>query len=76
MYIKHQMGPMSSPTSCKQTLVLLMMMEWSTTAPLPMPLVPSAVPLSGLSMQVTVGVYCTRVPLLGFIEGLGLRGIE
>ena len=75
MYIKHQMGPMSSPTSCKQTLVLLMIMEWNTTALQPMPLVPSAVPLSGLSMQVSVGV-CTCVPLLGFIEGLGLRGIE
>ena len=70
MYIKHQMGPMSSPTSCKQTLALLMLMEWSTTAPLPMTLVPSAVPQSGLSMQVTD----IKAPLPGFSLGSVQKG--
>ena len=43
---------MCSPISLQQILVMPVMLEWSTTALLLMPLEPSVAQLSGLSMQV------------------------
>ena len=49
---QQRMDPMCSPISLQRTLVMPVMLEWSTTALPLMPLEPSAAQLSGLSMQV------------------------